>query len=751
MATNRKLGPDIKALVHHIALNESGWLDRAVLRGIKFLLWTLGGEASRPSGVEYKGEVGLGGVDEKEIENALRQLEGEGCVTQVAPETFRLTIAESAEIEKAVGVAQSTEDSVRTKVLQAAAEATKIPEHASDDQLWLRFHKEFIVPFIEEFGARAYELISGKSPQGGHAAFVQDFLKKYEGSIRASIEAMVHALLDPGSPECRMYVLRLLNAYFLNAATTLPSKTAEKVFTNKGDRRLRLLLDTNFLFSLLGLHENPANDAVRLLNETVSRVPKNIKVGIYVVPGTIDEFRKAITSYEITASEIRPTRAIVEAGAGARIPSILVRFFERCRESGYQISAREYFEPYIENTKSILKEKGVEILQVAESRYAEDQRVIDDVLDRQAFLKQRFKGEPWRQKSYEQIWHDVCLWYSVDDQRAGDVEDFLDADWLGVTIDYSLIAFDEHKRKHKGVPRVVHPSALVQALRLVVPNDESLERTIFSLMRLPFVYSDFDVNDERASLKILSTLSRYENVDDISMDTIEGLLGNKVLKSKISRSHHQDEEFELIREALIDEHRRIEDNLKASISDLTEVVNSEQKRATESEFQSEKLKQQLLEEQEAKTRQEAKLASALSRLDEVERANSDRRNFMVVIAYLAIASMAFLVFAALQYFFLWDYLRNSVGVLPAIGMFLLPLGIVSKGLAWHLSKESYAGEFALSRLILKIGTVVWALMLFGVVSVASPKIGEAYKGLFSSATTSPSESPATRDALDSSE
>ncbi len=35
----RDLGPDVKALIHHIQLNESGWIDRATSRAIKFLLW----------------------------------------------------------------------------------------------------------------------------------------------------------------------------------------------------------------------------------------------------------------------------------------------------------------------------------------------------------------------------------------------------------------------------------------------------------------------------------------------------------------------------------------------------------------------------------------------------------------------------------------------------------------------------------------------------------------------------------------
>lgn len=582
-----ELSKDVVALVHHVELNESGWLGTATKRAVGFLCWLIGEPVSAAMLVDTQSAVGLKNLSEGEAQAILQVLCDDGSVVVTADGKYRLTEAERLRVDSEVHNAEDVESKVSTKVIEAVkiVHDLTLPEESAKDA-WSKFRSEFIVPFITEFGAKSYELILGQSSTGSNGPFLLDFLAKYPDDHKPVLETMVLALLDRNDLYCRKYILHLLNNYFFQSALTIPKAISDKAFNSDGkSKNIKIVLDTNFLFSLLKLHTNPSNEAVGLLLDLISKLPSQLSVRMYVLPTTITEFQRSLTYYEGVASTIRPTQAIVAASRRSLISGVVEAFLIRAAEADFKLSAKDYFAPYYDDIRTILGAHNVNILHGEDDHYATDQPTIDDAVDQKAFYAAKARAGR-REKSYETIWHDMVLWHYVDDRRPDIVDSIFDAQWVGVTIDYSLLAFDIHKRHGKGLPVIVHPASLIQALQTIIPTDEDVEKTILALMQLPFLFDHFDVEEEKATQRILSTLSRFEHVDELGEETVIAILGNRALRAKFHKPHDQNDEVNLIREELVThlaEHKRISEGVAKAL----EIEQRE--RASEHKEQSQRL------------------------------------------------------------------------------------------------------------------------------------------------------------------
>jgi hypothetical protein len=83
-----------------------------------------------------------------------------------------------------------------------------------------------------------------------------------------------------------------------------------------------------------------------------------------------------------------------------------------------------------------------------------------------------------------------------------------------------------------------------------------IEEAMIGSMRLPFLFQEFDANAEKA-IHILEALGRFSNVGDLSKETISPILMKDVLRQKLSTESDIKKQVELVREALIEEHKRL--------------------------------------------------------------------------------------------------------------------------------------------------------------------------------------------------
>ncbi|MDK1386472.1 hypothetical protein QN224_13760 [Sinorhizobium sp. 8-89] len=636
MKEYRVISSDVVAMAQHVELNGSGWFDAAVKKAIRFLFWMIGNPCSADDIYAERGGVGLDTLGLPEITMAIEAMVAGGMLLPTGDGRFKLTEHEASMHREAVDRAQKVEQQVRAKVFAAAAAAGADFPESDHSKIWDSFHKEFIAPFISEFGARAYELVTGVTPDAKKTQFITEFLGRFPESQKVVLEPMILALLDKNSSECRVYVLRMMNSYFFHSAIKLPNGTIEKAFSGKKQSRsLRFVLDTNFLFSLFDLHDNPANEAVGLLVATIGKLPRSFNIGMYVLPATILEFHRSLSLYEGQIRSISPTSAVVSAGLQYKMSGVLTTYFKRLQEAGYKLRAADYFGPFFENINALLATKNVKILHGEDDFYATDQSTIDDATDQFSFYKRRFANEPKKQKTWEQVFHDMVLLHYVSDRRRAICDTVFDAEWLGVTIDRGLLAFDNRKRHSKGIPCMVDPAALVQVLQFLIPTDEDLEKTILALMQMPFLVEPFDVDDEKITQRILGTISRFENVGDLDKDTVLSILGSQALRKKIERVHDKDDELSLIKDALIEHAAELKKEADRAAAELAEANkrHEEDRLANEKSLiatmrdkaEAERLLANAQESVTEREKSEAALRSRVQELEDREKTQVNRR------------------------------------------------------------------------------------------------------------------------------
>ena len=141
----------------------------------------------------------------------------------------------------------------------------------------------------------------------------------------------------------------------------------------------------------------------------------------------------------------------------------------------------------------------------------------------------------------------MMLLYFIEDRRPAFVGSPFEAKSWVVTIDYSLLRYD--RERSDDLPVCIHPSWLVQMLQFWVPRTEAFEAAMVESLRIPFVFGRFDAASEKAALRILEVLSRFE-VGDLSSEVITQLLLDDAVNTAIAKAGDQETEDEIVKERL---------------------------------------------------------------------------------------------------------------------------------------------------------------------------------------------------------
>ena len=339
----------------------------------------------------------------------------------------------------------------------------------------------------------------------------------------------------------------------------------------------------------MGLHDNPSDEAALALTELAARSGKDLSIKFYVLPGTLDEAQRVLLSQLQLIERVRATPSMARAALTQPLPSIAKKFFSIAASSN-GLNPSDYFAPYIDGLRMILQQKGIAVLEVSPAlRMHQD--VVDDVLAEQD--RERNEVPENRRKSYEALLHDVVLWHAVQARRNSTTESPFEIEYWAVSIDWRLIGFDRAKRagERSRMPIVLHPSGLVQLIQFWVPRTAELEKTLVEALRLPLLFQSFDHEDEKATIRVLEVLSRYENVEDIPEGTLGVILANQALRARLQEANQTaDEAIQLVREELLKEHRQTTSALEAVKEDLKEKerklqLHEEQAEVTKTELE----------------------------------------------------------------------------------------------------------------------------------------------------------------------
>jgi len=370
---------------------------------------------------------------------------------------------------------------------------------------------------------------------------------------KAGVTRVVESFFSSQNPKVRAFVLRSLHSHLLCLAASLPlASLAALQDKAKDNLHLRIFLDTNFLFSILGLHENPSNEAAAELLGLVSQLNQRIRVSLYVIGLTVDEVRRTLTFYQTKLNELSLTPKLggVASSLEGDFSGITLKYFEAVKTAKHRLSAKDYLGPYLENLVTVLRGRNIELYNENTDQLSQSQPVVDDILaEEKREEKRRDRG-----KSYEALRHDVTLWHLAHKQRPQRLDSPLDASFWIATVDYRFLSFDSRKRRPQQdpIPICVHPTVLIQMLQFWLPRSPELEAALFDSLKAALPHH-VDSDAEEMSLRIIKALARFENVDDLPAETITSVLLNSALRQRLGAVHDRDEDQELVKEAIVEQ------------------------------------------------------------------------------------------------------------------------------------------------------------------------------------------------------
>lgn len=549
MAT-QMLRPELTALVHHIELDKAGWLDKAAKSLVTFAVWLNGNGLALDGVCDFLRDDLHIDLDQDRMRRLIAEMCEADDLIECHTGVYKIPECKIGEYQEQIENGQEVDNKARAAFNDALQHFC--PSFSPDDA-WSRFLDALLLPLVQELGARLYELIAGVRVDVAATSSFRGFLNGLPADVQPAMREVVIGFLSPGNPHVRSYVLRHLNAYFFLQSSSLSEEAVDSlVRATKKRPTFKLFLDTNFIFSVLGIHENPSNEAAQALLDLVARAHRGVEIILYVLPPTLDEARRVLATHRDMLRDLHLTRNLADGALETGLTGVFRKYAEECHSQGLSVSAEAYFDPYVNDLMSVLHSRGIRLYNDDVDSYGTRQDVIDDILDQQ----ERQKTRP-RPKTYADLRHDMVVWHFTHDRRPKNLESPLGAQYWVVTVDYGFLRFDAYKRKgeSRDIPICLHPAALVQMLQLWVPRNEECDKAVLGTMRLPFLFQAFDPEAERATVAILRTLTRFENSSDLTPDTVHRLLMNKALRQRMQSASDVQEQIELVREALVEEDR----------------------------------------------------------------------------------------------------------------------------------------------------------------------------------------------------
>ena len=677
----RHLPNSVYDLIEHVELNKSGWWDAALSNVILATIWIYG----KPVRSAEVGDLLVSSFSLKiptdRITEGIERLKSQGDLDVGGDDHVVPSSHVMDQMDARLTAAQQNEDTVRDAFLKKAGNCCA---PYSPEETWNLFNREFLLPLIDVVGARTIHLMGGDQASDADVAALTDkFVGHFEYAQQPALRSAIGGFLDPSDANVRRYVTEHLDASFLVKASGL-TKDAIAGISKFGEKppTFRLFLDTNFLFSLLNLHENPSNEASQSLGRTIQQVSSHLTVRMHVISPTMDEIKRTLRASLADLNGLRMSPALADAALEVGVSSITMRFARANSEAVQPISPQDYFEPYLSDLTPILKDKGITVYNEQMDGYRHRQDVIDD-LHEIASVKGEHESE--RQRRYNSALHDSILWHFVHDRRPAVFESPLEAVFWVVTNDYKLINFDRRRRRalKSDTEVCIHPAELVQILRLWEPRSTDMEQALMGVLRLPFMFYGFDPGKEAASMRILKALSRFDHIGELKTEAIRDIVLSDAVRSKTGEATSEEEEIEIIRDALLAERNEIAEQRDAAVrqADQTEeALANERKAALERDAADRNERDQAIcriaelqaqlqdsqKEQRATDEQFKELEATLAGRDAQSRMHSGRSNFLRTRGLSVVLAAA--IAACIGYG--WIMIGETPPLIVSLGMFV---------------------------------------------------------------------------------
>lgn len=546
---------ELMGIIHNVQLNDKHWWNTAIQSFILEYLYIKGSiEKNRikDSMKEHKVlsllalEEIYAELEKLKISDRVLFLDGKYILT----EKIRKDIED--ETKRIASISEHYNKKLEEVLLVLSDECK---EYCTSDKI-----NDFIDEMIFELGARVFNISIGTGIITETNAY-DKFMQNIPESIKNDIHNSLLTLLDVNDKKIREYLNRKLNAFFCLKAGALTTKDVDRIKKlQKRKPEFVVFIDTNFLFSLLGLHENPANEVASSLIEIIKRLSQDIDIKLYITQLTLKEAIKVLDRSVEELTRIRFSGNIIRSVEDYTFNGIIQKWLNVVKEAKNDISISDYFEPYRKKLLSIVREYGIELYNEQRiEALSTDPDVLSDIA-----LQIEHDEKRGRKKGYEQHLHDISIWYYINNLREKYCESIIDVKYWMVTVDNRYLAFDSFKKRQnkKEFNICVHPSVFFSMLQFWIPKNDDMEKILIEYIKQPVYFYDYDEKFEKETIRILQAISRFEDSEKIPVSIVSNMLTDNELRRRFSESESVDSDILLIKDELVQQFELIQSEMK---------------------------------------------------------------------------------------------------------------------------------------------------------------------------------------------
>lgn len=485
----------------------------------------------------------------------------------------RIVLSPDVRAALAQRIEESTclEDDVRSEWLAlSSVTGTRLDE----TKLWTGL-QNYLGKVFNQHGAEAVQLLDSRSDavDGGTLTKLLDGAIDIAGlaSSRNDARTAIRAFFISPSAKRLKYISELLDGTFTFFALSVSDSTAEYL---KGQvPALKLFLDTNVVLAVLGLQDNPLQEADVELLEIIKS--ENYPFKLYYHERTLKEILEILDAARSSLKKQHFTPSLSQA---------YLQYFAS-RGGGFGLERQfhalnanremdtEAFLARFDHVEDLLRDRGIQ-------RYNQQGAELETegkgelIAEFEHFLKTRRKqGKSARR--YEALDHDVTVWMYLQRQRSNSTN-ALRSGALLLSNDYALQSFDrsflQKSPTGKGVATVVLPQHLLQVLRPFSRVTTDFDKRFLEIFAAPEFRTTQSDYGPTAS-KVLSYLASF---DGVPTETAVHILNDDLLMGRLADIEANDEEFgELIESAVIQENS----SLVATLSETAEKLSAAQEAA----------------------------------------------------------------------------------------------------------------------------------------------------------------------------
>jgi len=545
-------------------------------------------------------------IPEHQIQVAIEAMTNKGIVSKPAGTNFVLDVKLKQQIKERIEGAQKLEERVKKSWLESIAQ--KYPE-LPIEKMW---------PTLQGYLSRAFRR------HGMQTAFLVDPSIETPGEYTESLsQLLMEVIEDKCETKERPYAKKAISTFLTEVAT---DEERSKYITQLADgafnfyileispdltaklqanlNEMVLFLDTNFLFGILGLHNNSQVEVSHELIRTITAHKLPFRLRYH--EATMREMRHTISYYSTILRERRWSRGLSRAASTLTdLSGLEIKYHEQ--NAIQNIDVDEFLRPY-QHLDVFLKEKGIDIYRSTEERLQERTDLHHEY---EAFLKKHGRED----KTYETINHDATVLDAVRLRRSNSPST-LEAGALLVSCDYLLSLFD-HKTacRSNHMACVVFPNNFWQILRPFIPSDRDFEMSFAQTFALP-EFRAIGSKGSQACSKMLSILASYRTRSE---ETAFKMLSNDMLLDKLKATKNDEQFAECVEAAFVEENKNLMEE-KAALA--MQLKKEEKDRAVNKKAAAAK-ERAATEKLQALERESAKLQKTLSKKEsEVQQAKS---------------------------------------------------------------------------------------------------------------------------------